>query len=33
MQKSFRKAVPDWLAILLASKLATTIVLLSMDYG
>ena len=33
MQKFFKKAVPDWLAIIIASKLATTLVLLSMGFG
>ena len=33
MQKILPKAVPDWLAIIIASKLATTLVLLSMGYG
>lgn len=33
MPKFFKKAVPDWLAIIIASKLATTLVLLSMGYG
>ena len=33
MQKLLKKAVPDWLAIIVASKLATTLVLLSMGFG
>jgi len=28
-----RKAIPDWLAIIIASKLATTLLLLQMGYG
>jgi hypothetical protein len=33
MPKSLRKAVPDWLAIIIASKLATTLVLLSLGFA
>lgn len=33
MQKLLRKTIPDWLAIIIVSKLATTLVLLSMGYG
>jgi hypothetical protein len=33
MQQFIKKAVPDWLAIIIVSKLATTLVLLSMGFG
>lgn len=33
MQRTLRKAVPDWLVIIIVSKLATTLVLLSMGFG
>ncbi len=33
MQKIIRKTVPDWLLIILASKFATTIILLNMGFG
>ncbi len=33
MQNFLRKAVPDWLAIIIASKMLTTLVLLQFGYG
>ena len=33
MQQFIKKAVPDWLAIIIVSKLATTLVLLSIGFG
>ncbi len=33
MQNFIRKNVPDWLAIILVSKLLTTLILLQMGYG
>lgn len=33
MPKSLRKVVPDWLAIIIASKLTTSLVLLSLGFG
>ncbi len=33
MLKTLSKSVPDWLVIIIASKLATTLVLLNMGYG
>jgi hypothetical protein len=33
MQRIVRKAVPDWLVIIVVSKLAMTLVLLNMGFG
>lgn len=33
MQNFLRKAVPDWLAIIIVSKLLTTLFLLHVGYG
>lgn len=33
MQNYLKKAVPDWLAIIIVSKMLTTLVLLQAGYG